>query len=334
MASGRVDACVLTNFDRVEGSVAVEPLFPIKQYAVVHASHPLSSRGSVDPEDLAGTRVAAWENSRYNGRLLPRLTELGAELCDPMGDLGSAMSFMMGGGVLVSGKIVGDQFGDSFSAVPIDYDLGIIYQGEELGYRNVAWDTIGCYDDLSSHNQYAMALQDGKTAEQALAAVHAFSRDNARTPMQWDGSPNAGFSAGTPWLPVHGDYAACNVAAQDADPASVLNWYRRLAALRAACDVLVCGDYEELMTSNGQVYAFRRSWGDETAIVLANFTERPAPFDHSLTQGLPLALCTHPDPPAGILPPFGAAVYCRATAPAKTPQMRQTAPDETRRTSS
>lgn len=127
VASGRVDACVLTNFDRVEGSVAVEPLFPIKQYAVVHASHPLSSRGSVDPEDLAGARVAAWENSRYYGRLLPRLAELGAELCDPMGDLGGAMSFMMGGGVLVSGKIVGDQFGDSFSAVPIDYDLGISY---------------------------------------------------------------------------------------------------------------------------------------------------------------------------------------------------------------
>lgn len=184
-----------------------------------------------------------------------------------------------------------------------------VYQGEELGYTNVAWDSIDDYDDVSSKNQYAMALENGCSEEEALQAVHDFSRDNARTPMQWDATANAGFTHGKPWLPVHDDYATCNVAAEAADPDSVLAWYRRLAELRAQVDVLACGDYEELMRESRSVYAYRRRSGATQAVVLANFTEAEAAFDVSLVDGLWLALSTHGDSAPGVLAPLEAAVY-------------------------
>ena len=184
-----------------------------------------------------------------------------------------------------------------------------LYQGEELGYTNVAWDSIDDYDDVSSKNQYAMALENGCTPDQALQAVHDFSRDNARTPVQWDAGRNAGFTQGTPWLPVHDDYATCNVGAEEADDASVLAWYRRLVELRACVDVLACGDYEELMPEDPSVYAYRRRAGEDVAVVLANFTEDEASYDPALVDGLALALSTHGDSTPGVLAPLEAAVF-------------------------
>ena len=184
-----------------------------------------------------------------------------------------------------------------------------VYQGEELGYTNVAWDSIDDYDDVSSHNQYAMALENGCTEAQALQAVHDFSRDNARTPMQWDAGANAGFTQGTPWLPVHDDYEQCNVAVQDADDESVLAWYRKLVELRAQTDVLVSGSYEELMADSESVYAYRRQAGQDVAVVLANFTEEETSFDPALVEGLSLVLSTHAGSTPGTLAPLEAAVY-------------------------
>lgn len=185
-----------------------------------------------------------------------------------------------------------------------------VYQGEELGYANTAWPTIDCYDDVSSHNQYAMAQEEGLTPEQALAAVHAYSRDNARTPMQWDASPNAGFSAGTPWLPVHEDYTACNVEAQEADERSMLAWYRRLAALRREVDVLAVGAYRELLCDSEQIYAFERVWGAERAVVLANFSSESAAYDASLVEGCELVVSSvGEDAVPGTLCPLEAVVF-------------------------
>ena len=184
-----------------------------------------------------------------------------------------------------------------------------VYQGEELGYTNVAWGSIDDYDDVSSKNQYAMTLENGRTEEQALRAVHDFSRDNARTPMQWDASANAGFTSGTPWLPVHDDYAQCNVAAQEIDASSVLSWYRELVGLRARVDVLACGDYEELMSDSPSVYAYRRRLGASQAVVLANFTEDEVSYDASLVEGLELALSTHGTSEPGTLAPLEAVVF-------------------------
>ena len=187
-----------------------------------------------------------------------------------------------------------------------------VYQGEELGYTNVAWPSIEDYDDVSSHNQYTMTLEAGKTEAEALECVQKYSRDNARTPMQWDASANAGFTTGKPWLPVHDDYKTCNVEAQADDPNSVLAHFRKLAELRQATPVLAAGDWRELEAESEQIFAFERTCADERAVVLANFTEDEVKFDPSLVQGLELAFSTHGRSAAETLRPLEAVVYVNA----------------------
>ena len=187
-----------------------------------------------------------------------------------------------------------------------------LYQGEELGFTNVAWPSIDDYDDVSSHNQYKLALDAGKTEAEALDCVHDMSRDNARTPMQWDDTANGGFTTGEPWLPVHDDYQTCNVRAQTADPDSVLSFYRKLAELRRTANVLVAGDWRELEAESEQVFAFERTCADQRAVVLANFTEDEVLFDSSLVSGLTLALGTHGKGKPGVLRPLEAVVYASA----------------------
>lgn len=184
-----------------------------------------------------------------------------------------------------------------------------LFEGEELGYTNVAWPSIDDYDDVSSHNQYKMALEEGKTEAEALEAVHNHSRDNARTPMQWDASTHAGFTTGTPWLPVHNDYETCNAEVQDADPNSVLTWYHLLAELREAQPVLVVGSYHELMHESEEIYAYERAYGDERAVVLANFTESQASYDTELVEGLSVVFDTNEVHEPGVLRPLEAAVF-------------------------
>lgn len=184
-----------------------------------------------------------------------------------------------------------------------------LYQGEELGYGNATWTSPEQFDDVQTRGEYEFALTEGFTPEQALAACSRFSRDNARTPMQWDASANAGFTTGTPWLPVHPDYQQMNVAAQEADPNSVLCWYRRLAALRLSRDELLAGSYEELMAESEQVYAYRRQGEDSAAVVLANLSDQPAAYDAALVDGLALLAGTHGTVRPGVLRPLEAVVF-------------------------
>ena len=184
-----------------------------------------------------------------------------------------------------------------------------LYQGEELGYSNRVWGSIDEFDDLQTRSQYEFALTEGFTPEQALAACNRFSRDNARTPMQWDASANAGFTTGTPWLPVHADYAEVNVEAESADPNSVLNWYRRLAELRLSRDELLAGSYEELMADSEQIYAYRRAGETSTAVMLANLSDEAATYDAALVEGLELLAGTHDTTELGTLRPLEAVVF-------------------------
>lgn len=164
-----------------------------------------------------------------------------------------------------------------------------VYEGQELGYVNVAWDSIDDYNDISSHGQYELALEEGCTPQQALAAVHRFSRDNARTPMQWSNAMQAGFTKGTPWLPIHKDYRSCCVEHEACDENSVLSYYRRLSRLRregALSDILLTGDYAELLADSESIYAFRRSLAGRQVTVLVNFTTSNADYDASLVAGL------------------------------------------------
>ena len=184
-----------------------------------------------------------------------------------------------------------------------------VMQGQELGYSNRSWKSLDEFDDLQTRSQYEFALSEGHTEAEALAGCNRFSRDNARTPMQWDASANAGFSTATPWLPVHDDYAQVNVEAESADPDSPLSWYRKLAALRNEREELVAGSYEELMSADEQVYAFRRQGEGSAAVVLANLSGEEATYDAALIEGMELLAGTHGSTEPGTLRPLEAVVF-------------------------
>ena len=156
-----------------------------------------------------------------------------------------------------------------------------IYQGQELGMRNVDWDTIDQYNDLNSYSQYQTALAEGYSEKEAMEFVHRFSRDNARTPMQWSSSEQAGFTTGTPWLPVHENYEKVNAETEQEDPGSVLSWYRKLAELRADTPALIEGVYEELFRDSKEIYAFTREDGADKLLIAVNFTGQNVTFDQA-----------------------------------------------------
>jgi oligo-1,6-glucosidase len=154
-----------------------------------------------------------------------------------------------------------------------------VYQGEELGMTNAPFAGLEDFRDIESRNHYAEALAAGEDPERLLAALRAMSRDNARTPMQWDASEHAGFTAGTPWLAVNPNHVEINAAAQWADPESVLHHYRRLIELRHGEPVVAHGDFHMLAPDDERVYAFTRRLGGTELLVLGNFSGEPATPD-------------------------------------------------------
>ena len=183
-----------------------------------------------------------------------------------------------------------------------------IYEGEELGMTNVAWDSIDAYDDISSHGQYALALEDGFSKEEALGFVHFNSRDNARTPMQWTAERHAGFTSGTPWLPVNENYPTLNAAAEEKDADSVLHFYRHLAKLRETSPALLDGVYEELLEENEQIYAFSRTLGKTRIKTAVNFSTKDAALPADFLRGTRLA-GSYADAPTTSLRPLEAVIY-------------------------
>ena len=152
--------------------------------------------------------------------------------------------------------------------------IPFIYQGQEIGMTNAHWGSVGEFNDINTKDQYRVALDAGLTEQQALAACEKMSRDNARTPMQWDSSPNAGFTTGTPWLKVNDNYPEINVAAQENDPDSVLNHYRRLTALRKSPEyrqLFTYGKFRPAFEKSYRVLAYYREKDNQRVLVAANF---------------------------------------------------------------
>jgi len=133
-----------------------------------------------------------------------------------------------------------------------------VYQGEEIGMANFPWRSASELRDIESRNHLAEELSQGADPQEVLRRVAISSRDNARTPVQWDASPGAGFTSGEPWIAVNPDHLEWNAQAQREDPASVLAHYRRLVALRHDWPVVALGDFSMLLPEHGQVYAFTR----------------------------------------------------------------------------
>ncbi|RBY97009.1 glucohydrolase [Blastococcus sp. TF02-8] len=147
-----------------------------------------------------------------------------------------------------------------------------VYQGEEIGMANFPFTSLDQFRDVESLNHHVQAVSAGADPVEVLTALRAMSRDNARTPVQWDASPHAGFTTGTPWLPVNPDSAEWNAAAQREDPTSVLAHYRRLIALRHSSDVVALGDLTMLLPDHDEVYAFTRRMGEDELLVVCNLS--------------------------------------------------------------
>lgn len=147
-----------------------------------------------------------------------------------------------------------------------------IYQGQEIGMTNVKWNSIDKYDEVNSKAQYKFAIAEGHTPEEAMGFVNRFSRDNSRTPMQWDSSNNAGFTAGKPWIHLNENYTQINVAAEENTPDSTLNWFRNLIKFRSNSTDLLEGAFEAILEGHKQLIAYRR--GHNITVVI-NLSEEP-----------------------------------------------------------
>ncbi len=147
-----------------------------------------------------------------------------------------------------------------------------VYQGEELGMTNSPFASIEEYRDVEALNYYADASAQGRLAAHVLDGLGRIGRDNARTPVQWDGTPNAGFTSGSPWIAVNPNHAWLNAAAQVDDEASVFSHFRRLIAFRHSSDAVARGDFERVEAGSRSVFAYRRRAVSEVLLVLVNLS--------------------------------------------------------------
>lgn len=152
--------------------------------------------------------------------------------------------------------------------------IPFIFQGQEIGMQNVIWNSVDEYNDINTLDQYHIAREAGLSDEEALKACSKMSRDNARTPVQWSSEKNAGFTTGTPWLKVNSNYKEINVVAQEKDPNSVLNYYRKLVALRKSFEykeVFTYGTFVPAYQDMDDIMAYYRVDETRRILVAANF---------------------------------------------------------------
>ncbi|MFF2886463.1 alpha-glucosidase [Paenibacillus sp. NPDC057967] len=194
-----------------------------------------------------------------------------------------------------------------------------IYQGEELGMTNVRFPSIDDYRDIETLNMYREHRHEhGRTEEEVMASIYAKGRDNARTPMQWDDSPNGGFTTGIPWLASNPNYGRINAKQALIDPDAIFHYYKRLIQLRKRHDIMVYGSYELILPEDERIYAYSRELNGERWLVILNFFREqtefilPGELAHS-TRELMIANYDDIDPAADInrftLRPYEARVY-------------------------
>jgi oligo-1,6-glucosidase len=181
-----------------------------------------------------------------------------------------------------------------------------VYQGDELGMANSPFAAIADYRDIQALNFYAeAAARAGADLPALLLAMARMSRDQGRTPVQWDASPGAGFTAGTPWIAINPDYTEVNAAAEVGHPASVFEHYRQLIALRHADSVVTDGDFELLLGDHPAIWAFVRRGAGAELLVAANFSSAavkvPLPLDSGWAAA-PVVLANLPGAPLRPLP--------------------------------
>lgn len=153
-----------------------------------------------------------------------------------------------------------------------------IYQGDEIGMTNAGFESIQDYEDVDSLNYYKEAMADNMPEADIMQAIHYRSRDNARTPMQWNDDTNAGFTQGAPWMAINANYRAVNVEKDMADPNSILNFYRYLIQLRKAHKTLIYGKFKTYDLAHEQIYCYSRSDDSGVYWILMNFSKEAVDY--------------------------------------------------------
>ncbi len=156
-----------------------------------------------------------------------------------------------------------------------------IYQGDEIGMTNVAFNDIADYRDIETHNAYKIAEEEGRETENFMRAVHSQGRDNARTPIQWNAEQQAGFSTAEPWIKVNPNYHKINVESQEKDVDSILNFYRRMIQVRKSNPTLVYGEFEVIDIKHPQLFSYIREEGQHRYLVAINFSNDHLNYDLS-----------------------------------------------------
>ncbi len=170
-----------------------------------------------------------------------------------------------------------------------------VYQGEEIGMTNPHFTQITDYRDVESHNMFAERLAQGQDAQTLLAILASKSRDNSRTPMQWNGEANGGFTTGTPWIALCDNYEAINVDTALNDRNSVFYTYQQLIALRKTTPILTWGDYQDLLPDHPSLWCYRRQWQGQTLLVVANLSAELQHWQPDAAQGDWTALISNYD---------------------------------------
>ena len=171
-----------------------------------------------------------------------------------------------------------------------------LYQGEEIGMTNAGFTDLSQYRDVESLNHFQILRDKGMSQESAYNILKVHSRDNARTPMQWDGSENGGFTGGTPWISVNPNCEKINAAAQVDDPDSIFSYYKTLIQLRREHDVISQGDFAPLDPENPSVLAYRRSWEGTELLCVSNFYRKPCTWRCPVNlEGYQVLLANYPD---------------------------------------
>lgn len=154
-----------------------------------------------------------------------------------------------------------------------------IYQGEELGMTNVRFESIDEYNDIESLNMYKDRISKGYTHDEIMESIYVKGRDNARTPMQWNDSENAGFTTGTPWLAINKNYNEINAKQCLEDENSIFHHYRKLINIRKNNDTIIYGDYTLLCPEDKNIFAYTRELNGDKILVICNFYDKEVTFD-------------------------------------------------------
>jgi oligo-1,6-glucosidase len=195
-----------------------------------------------------------------------------------------------------------------------------IYQGQEIGMKSASYENLEDYQDIETHNMYQLFREKLHLSHaRAMKIIQYASRDNARTPMQWDASEQAGFTTGKPWLKVNPNYQSINVAGNQEDAGSILHYYQKIIALRKQYKVIVYGDYTDLRFSDRKLYAYKREYQGDQLVVLCNFSDHDLRFnvDVDFTQ-FEMILSNYPQAEnSWVLQPNEARVYFKKKDPKK-----------------